>query len=247
MPLTGVFLVPLTPTSTSPVQALLSHISLNFPSVPLPAYTVAYQLFASTSSLLPDAQSQIPRQFCQLLSTSHHANTTYVGVTRPSAGVPPVPAAETTLITIPASSAGSFFQLLNGKLQSLWAHRQSLNLDNGTTLSLQHGRFTFRIGELKQGVRISTSPPNLRGVLIEITDEAGTGQDGNLGSDEDYAMLRALLDRLVEGSGVALDQARLTACYTQLEGESTDRLRASGPTSSALAELYMDVLRGARN
>ncbi|RMZ75008.1 hypothetical protein DV737_g5518, partial [Chaetothyriales sp. CBS 132003] len=240
-------LVPLTPSSTSPVQALVSHISLNFPSAPLPAYTVAYQLFASTSSLLPDAQSQIARQFCQLLSTSHHANATYVGAGRPGAGVAAVGAAETRLITIPASAADSFIQLLNGKLQPLWAHRQTLSLDNGTTLSLHHGRFTLRIGELKQGPRISTGPSSLRGLLIEITDEASIGRDGDPGSDDDHAMLSALLDRLVEGSGVALDRPPLTARYTEPVGEGRDGLRASSAKSWALAELYLDVLRGARS
>ncbi|RMZ75622.1 hypothetical protein DV738_g5364, partial [Chaetothyriales sp. CBS 135597] len=228
MPLTGLFLVPLTPASTSPVQALVSHLSLNFPSTLLPPFSVAYQQFASTSSLLPDAQSQISRQFCQLLSTSHHARTTYVGVTRPSNGAPLVPAGESTLITIPASAADSFMQLLSNKLSPLWAHRQTLTLDNGTTLSLHHGRFTFRIGELKQGARVSPSPPSLRGVLIEITDKTTAGPNGKPGRDEDQAMLKALLDRLVDGSGVALDQVRLTARYTESEEESKDSAEASG-------------------
>ncbi|RMD43363.1 hypothetical protein DV735_g1757, partial [Chaetothyriales sp. CBS 134920] len=248
MPLTGLFLVPLTPASTNPVQALVSHISLNFPSTLLSPYAVGYQLFASTSSLLPDAQSQIPRQFCQLLSTSHHAATTYVGVTRSSTGAPLVPAAagESSLITIPASAADSFMQLLSNKLSPLWAHRQTLSLDNGTALSLHRGRFTFRIGELKQGGRISTSPQSLRGVLIEITDEAAAGPIGKPGREEDQAMLKALLDRLVEGSGVALDQVRLSARYTESEGENKDRAKRSDHALWALAELYMHVLRGAR-
>jgi hypothetical protein len=84
----------------------------------------------------------------------------------------------------------------------------------------------------------------LRGVVFEVCFTDEDGEIGADGSEEDNTMMRAFLEKLLEGTTLKLDSLRLMSRYTDKlavpdsspEGEISTR-------QWALAGLYMEMLR----
>lgn len=262
MPLTGLFLLPIAPNQPSPSSILISHISRSFPAEPLPPFHLDHRLFVDTSSLLPNADVS-QRKFTSILTLSHSPVKTYIGTFSPApkektqaANVQQAPAS--TIITIPSASADSFTQLIGTKLQPQWAHRQSLVIENGTSLSLQNGQWILRIGDLKTPTRPNqTAGSNLRGMLVEVS-HIGAPIDRDLGLElktqeanidkDDETMMRAFLDSVTSGSGAppisSMEIARSLFRRTRIQNET--QKDSSVLVDWPIAGLYMDMLRGSR-
>lgn len=245
MPLTGLFLLPIAPTSPSPTPSLLTYLTLQLPAQPLHSpplpFTLAHHLFASTSSLLPGAAAT--RQYTSVLTLSHTPTLTYVGTTNPN-GVP-------SHIAIPTASAESFLQILHAKLQPLWAPRQTMLVVDGTALAVEFplGTLHVRIGDLRLSQRQNAQGGTLRGVLLEITVPHMEGSAGEKATEQDESVLRSLLRTVVTNShaDVKTDDAKLLARYTEqapsAEQEANVDGRKTKQSQWALAELYMEMLR----
>lgn len=284
MPAIGLFLLPIASNQTSPSALLISHISRSFPAETLPTFHLDHRLFVDTSSLLPNSDASL-RRFTSILTLSHTPGTTYVGTTpskdnqkekgksqAAAVSLERQPAGSTsssTLVTIPSTHVESFTQLLGTKLQPHWAHRQSLVVDNGTALTLDHAEWTVRIGDLKTPTSRSvqaTVTSNLRGMLVEISfNDAsniavkGEGGDsttqpepqvqtrpGPVGKD-DETLIRGFFDSLLEGTGLQMATSNTRALFRNTRAAS--HFHDKETTRAAdwdLADLYMEMLRTPR-
>jgi hypothetical protein len=267
MPLTGVFLLPIQQGRTSPSSTLIAHVSRSYPAEPLPPFYLDHRLFVDTSSLLPGSDTT-QRKTTSLLTLSHTPSISYVATTTPTKsqtedGTDP-PFHETTLITIPHSSLDSFTQLIGTKLQPQWAHRQNLFIENGTSLSLNEGEWTIRIGDLKTPTRPNQPASNVRAMIVEVMhhNDDGNALQGlngtqeipkktNDASEHEQTLLRNFLISVTETSGVAnLTNPEVTHCLirrTRHDSRHKDDGRSKTSSSDfALAELYLDIIRGPR-
>jgi len=237
---------------------LITHISRSFPAQPLPAFFLDHRLFIDTSSLLPNADASL-RKFTSILTLSHTPTKTYVATSAPRDGkksndVPTAP----TVITIPSSSLETFTQLVGTKLQPQWAHRQSLILENGTSLSLgTNDEWTVRLGDLKIPSRPNQAGSTIRALALEISynddsEVTALGGDGGDASvhEDDEGMIRSFLESLLEGTGVRIDAStNARALFRKTGIKSEENPKPLAPSSAAdfsLATLYMDMLRGPR-
>lgn len=255
MPATGLFFLSIPPSQPSPSSTLISHVSRSFPAEPLSPFSLDHRLFVDTSSLLPGADVSL-RKFTSILTLSHMPGKTFIGTSATKekgqlADTPP------TLVTIPSSSADTFTQLIGTKLQPQWAHRQSLVVENGAALSLQGGKWTIRIGDLKTPSRSSQPVSNLRGMLFEISHNERTSasdgagrqrvkEDEQVVSKDDETIIRGVLDSLIDGTGVRMEGSRVLFGCTKGEGAHEAGGAGDAPVDWSLAKLYMDVLRGSR-
>lgn len=230
---------------------LISHISRAFPAQPLPPFFLDHRLFIDTSSLLPNADTTL-RRFTSILTLSHTPTKTYVATSPPKDikkdnDVPATP----TMITIPSSSLESFTQLVGTKLQPQWAHRQSLILENGTSLSLSDNEWTIRLGDLKIPSRPNQAGSVVRALVFEISynnspdDDLSTGD--SIVQKDDEVLVRSFLDSLLEGTGVRIDSSTNSRSLFRKTGTTTiDQPNRDATTDCSLATLYMDMLRGSR-
>jgi hypothetical protein len=267
MPLTGVFLLPIPPGQASPSSALIAHVSRSYPAEPLAPFSLDHRLFVDTSSLLPGSDTT-QRKTTSLLTLSHTPRISYVATTVPTKAKTEdgneQTSHETTLITIPHSALDTFTQLIGTKLQPQWAHRQSLFVENGTSLSLDDGEWIVRIGDLKTPSRPNQPVSNVKAMVVEVTHHdnhddhmqgpngtSGNATDTNGTSEEQQTLLRNFLISVTEISGVAnLTNPEVTHCLIRRtrHGEKHKDEDRSKATSSdfALAELYLDIIRGPR-
>ncbi|KIV90201.1 hypothetical protein PV10_07532 [Exophiala mesophila] len=263
MSITGLFFLPVLANQPSPSSSLISHISRSQTAQPLPAFFLDHRLFVDTSSLLPNADPSL-RRFTSILALSHTSAIAYLGTSPPrDASKPPAAAAAAdkeqqsqtstpTIITIPSSATESFTQLVGTKLQPQWAHRQSLVVENGTSLSMNKGEWIVRIGDVKIPSRQNQAGPNLRGTLIEVSrgvDASTELKEGSLLTQEDELLIREFLASLIQETGVKLEQSR--AMFRRIAtgtgaGVGADVVRPLDQPDFALAALYMDMLRGSR-
>lgn len=246
------FFLPVLANQSSPSSGLISHISRSQAAQPLPAFFLDHRLFVDTSSLLPNADTSL-RRFTSILTLSHTSAIAYVGTSPPRDATkaadkdqshPSTP----TMITIPASATESFTQLVGTKLQPQWAHRQSLIVEGGTSLSLNNGDWILRIGDVKIPSRQSQGGPNLRGTLIEVSrsvDASAEQKEGPTLTQEDESLIRDFLTSLIQGTGLKLEQSRTMFRRTAREA-GADATRAFDRPDFGLAALYMDMLRGSR-
>ena len=254
MPSTGLFFLSIPPNQPSPSSTLISHVSRSFPAEPLSTFYLDHRLFVDTSSLLPNADVS-QRKFTSILTLSHNPTKAFIGTsaTKKKGQSTEQPGA-TTLITIPSSSADTFTQLIGTKLQPQWAHRQSLVLENGAALSLQNGKWTVRIGDLKTPSRSSQPVSNLRGMLLEISYDVqnpasngmrtqGANDNGEAVSQDAETLIRGVVESLIDGTGVNMENSLVL--FRSTKGEHEARGSSDG-VDWELAKLYMDVLRGSR-
>ncbi|KAL2441136.1 hypothetical protein ABEF95_012482 [Exophiala dermatitidis] len=287
---TGLFFLSIPPNQSSLASVLISHISRSYPAELLPTFHLDHRLFVDTSSLLPNAETS-QRQYTSILTLSQSPGTTYVGTTPPPSkektkantqttpGEPDKAAAassdttKTALITIPSTQTDPISQLIGTKLQPLWAFRQSLIVDNGTSLALQHGEWIVRIGDLKtptsRSGQQSTTSSNLRGMLVEVSfvdssvigpEHTNSTADGDssiqmnraVGHDDD-TLIRGFLDSLLEGTGIQMVNSRALFRRTGARTEIGSKRDMNGnvknetvPVDRDLARLYMDMLRTTR-
>ncbi|EXJ95457.1 hypothetical protein A1O1_00579 [Capronia coronata CBS 617.96] len=264
MPSTGLFFLPIAPNQPSPSALLVSHISRSFPAETLPTFHLDHRLFVDTSSLLPNSDTSL-RRYTSILTLCHSPGTTYVGTTPPkekppaAASDPPATSPTSTLITIPSAHADPFTQLIGTKLQSHWAHRQSLVVDNGTALALQHEEWIVRIGDVRTptGRSGQQTASNLRGMIVEVSfndttsvrpgrkdsaDQQDTQHSG-VGKD-DETLIRGFLDSLFDGTGVQMASSR--ALFRNTRSTNPEDKDRSGVADWDLASLYMDMLRTPR-
>lgn len=155
------------------------------------------------------------------------------------------------MITIPSSSLESFTQLVGTKLQPQWAHRQSLILENGTSLSLSDNEWTIRLGDLKIPSRPNQAGSVVRALVFEISynnspdDDLSTGD--SIVQKDDEVLVRSFLDSLLEGTGVRIDSSTNSRSLFRKTGTTTiDQPNRDATTDCSLATLYMDMLRGSR-
>lgn len=149
---------------------------------------------------------------------------------------------DVTSITIPSAEQGAFLELLGMKMTPLWATRGTERVENGTAISLRDGEWMLRVGELKQETRKGGGAVGAtRGVICEVTWMEVEGKKGEAVGIEDEDMMRAFLERLLDGTGVKVDAARTVVGYTSSEGP-TQTLNVK-QTNWALAELYTELLR----
>ncbi|KAG9793191.1 hypothetical protein ABEF93_003937 [Exophiala dermatitidis] len=288
---TGLFFLSIPPNHPSPSALLISHISRSYPAELLPTFHLDHRLFVDTSSLLPNADTS-RRQYTSILTLSQSPGTTYVGTTPPPAkektkantqttpGEPDKAAAassdttaKTALITIQFTQTDPISQLIGTKLQPLWAFRQSLVVDNGTSLALQHGEWIVRIGDLKtptsRSGQQSTTSSNLRGMLVEVSfvgssvigpehtnstaDADSSIQMNSAVGHDDETLIRGLLDSLLEGTGIQMVNSRALFRRTGAHSETGSKRDMNGnaksetiPVDRDLARLYMDMLRTTR-
>lgn len=226
---------------------MISHISRSFPADPLPSFHVEQRLFVDTSSLLPNADTSL-RRYTHLLNLSHSTHKTYIGTSVPRDRSRPaqLDALELSIITVPEASLESFTELLVHKLQPQWSHRQSLTLKNGTSLALQNGDWTIRIGDLRMSNRSTQGAGSLRGMLVEASYLAGSSSDNDADGKADEIMLRSFLDTLLRGTGAQIEGARVMFRRTRPAWRGQDGNESDSTPDWALASLYMDVLRGSR-
>ena len=252
------FFQPILANQTSPSSIIISHISRSSPAQPLPTFFLDHRLFVDTSSLLPNADSSL-RRFTAILTLSHAPTTTYLGTSPPKEQQKatdkekeqqhqqlPTP----TIITIPSSATESFTQLIRTKLQPQWAHRQSLIVENGTALALSSDEWTIRIGDIKIPSRQNQGPPNIRGMLIELShtksaEGKSSPESGPSVTKEEEAVLREYLNSLIQGTGVQLENSHAMFRRTRIPS-SSDAIKTPAEPDFALASLYMDMLRGSR-
>ncbi|KAI1607893.1 mediator complex, subunit Med20 [Exophiala viscosa] len=245
MSTTGLFLIPIPPNQQSPASNLISYISRSVRADLLPPFYLDHRLFVDTSSLLPNTDLS-QRKFTSILTLSHTPSSTFVGTSLPKdKSEPAEQASPVTLITIPTSAADTFTQLIGTKLQPQWAHRQSLVVENGTTLSVKDGYLIVRIGDLKTPSR-ANQPSTLRAMALEITfkTRADVASGGNsVISAADETLIRKFSESMVQGAGISVGNSRSLF-------RNTLQVPKSGPTADTvdwdLAELYMDMLRGNR-
>lgn len=246
------FFLPVLANQSSPSPGLISHISRSQAAQPLPAFFLDHRLFIDTSSLLPNAETPL-RRFTSILTLSHTSAITYIGTSPPkdatkSADKEQSHKSTLTMITIPASATESFTQLVGTKLQPQWAHRQSLIVENGTSLSLNNGDWILRIGDVKIPSRQSQGGSNLRGILIEVShslDASAEQKEGSKLTQEDESLIRDFLTSLIQGTGLKFEQSRAMFRRTAREA-GADATKAFDGPDFALAALYMDMLRGSR-
>ncbi|KAL6244710.1 hypothetical protein RBB50_008238 [Rhinocladiella similis] len=266
MPSTALFFLPLAPSQTSPTSTLISHITRTLPAEPLPPFILDHRLFVDTSSLLPNSDTS-KRSFTSILHLSHIPQESFIGTTASAAGAPPphppsqeqpTPEPSLTITSLPSPATDTLTQLIGTKLQPQWAHRQSVIIDSGTSLTLHNGDYTIRIGDLKTSPR-GNQPLSLRGMILELTynnaaeeTEATNGAPstatasrpgGASVSKEDETLLRAVVDALAESAGVSIVGARVSFRKTlrQEKGKVP-----GGVTDWDLVRLYMNTLRGSR-
>lgn len=252
MTLYRLFFLPIHPNQSSPSTNLITHISRSFPARPLPTFFLDHRLFIDTSSLLPNADISL-RKFTSILTLSHTPTKTYVATSAPKDikkdnDVPITP----TTITIPSSALETFTQLVGTKLQPQWAHRQSLILENGTSLSLGNDEWTVRFGDLKIPSRPNQAGSTIRALVFEISynddsDEDAPGGDILVHKD-DEGMIRSFLESLLESTGVRIDGSTNSRALFRKTGTGIRAGAKSPPTAAdfSLATLYMDMLRGSR-
>jgi hypothetical protein len=155
------------------------------------------------------------------------------------------------MITIPSSGLETFTQLVGTKLQPQWAHRQSLILENGTSLSLGDDEWTIRIGDLKIPSRPNQAGSTIRALVLEISynndsDEGMPGDNTSVHKD-DEGLIRSFLDSLIEGTGVRIDSStNYRALFRKTGTTGQDNPKSSSAADFSLATLYMDMLRGSR-
>ncbi|KAK6382630.1 hypothetical protein LTS17_003299 [Exophiala oligosperma] len=265
MPSTALFYLPLAPTQTSPTSTLISHITRTLPADPLPPFILDHRLFVDTSSLLPNTDTS-KRSFTSILHLSQIPHDSFIGTTgagagaaappsQPSQSTTPTTEPSLTITSLPSPATDTLTQLIGTKLQPQWAHRQSVIIDNGTSLSLHDGDYTVRIGDLKTSPR-GNQPLSLRGTILEVTYNADKDEDveeaatdgatatatASVGK-EDETLLRGVVDALAESAGVSMAGARVFFRKT-LRQERGKLPR--GVTDWDLVRLYMTALRGSR-
>ena len=149
------------------------------------------------------------------------------------------------------------------KLQPQWAHRQSLIIENGTSLSLQNGEWIIRIGDLKIPPRPNQTASNVRAMLMEVSctelangsgnqdfDVAQKDVDTDAVAKGDETLIRGFLDSVTEGSGVPSianpETSRSLIRRTKVHEKDKDTTPASTAADFELAILFLDILRGPR-
>ncbi|KEF60090.1 uncharacterized protein A1O9_04940, partial [Exophiala aquamarina CBS 119918] len=249
--LSRLFFLPILPHQSSPSTSLITHISRSFPAQPLPAFFLDHRLFIDTSSLLPNADISL-RKFTSILTLSHTPTRTYVATSAPKDSKKDNHALITpTMITIPSSALETFTQLVGTKLQPQWAHRQSLTLENGTSLSLSNGEWTVRLGDLKIPSRPNQAGSTIRALVFEISYNADSDEDSS-GSDtevhkDDEGMIRSFLESLLDGTAVRIDNSTNSRDLFRKTGMRVqDSTKSPSVADFSLATLYMDMLRGSR-
>lgn len=155
------------------------------------------------------------------------------------------------MITIPSSSLESFTQLVGTKLQPQWAHRQSLILENGTSLSLSDDEWTIRLGDLKIPSRPNQAGSTIRALVFEISYNNSSDEDNSSGDSivekDDEVLVRSFLESLLEGTGVRIDSSTNSRALFRKTGTTTvDHPKSATTADCSLATLYMDMLRGSR-
>ncbi|KIW15964.1 hypothetical protein PV08_06014 [Exophiala spinifera] len=267
MPSTALFFLPLAPSQTSPTSTLISHITRTLPAEPLPPFILDHRLFVDTSSLLPNTDTS-KRTFTSILHLSHIPHQSFIGTTAPTATVPasasqPQTTTPTepslTITSLPSSSTDTLTQLIGTKLQPQWAHRQSVIIDNGTSLSLHNGDYTIRLGDVKTSPR-GNQPLSLRGMILELTyntdngseevAEASNGASATATdpgtarvSRDDETLLRGVVDALADSAAISLAGARVF--FRRTHRQENGKV-PPGVIDWDLVRLYMSALRGSR-
>lgn len=201
MPTSIIYYLASSPSDSSPTQDLIQRLHNTYEALPLSNWTLSHRLFrdipAGDSS---DAIKTSGHRYLQILTLSHHAPHTHVGITKthpsPATGIgtsttSPKDAAihsvgsePATIIAIPAGPlSDEFNNLMLSKLGPLWQQRQALHVSGGS--SYEVGAFRIRIGELKQGLVG-------KGALCEIESL----------DEEDWLSAEAILKAFWEGFGL---------------------------------------------
>jgi hypothetical protein len=238
MPLSTVYLIP--PPALKDVSSsnILGHLALKFGAGPLhdtpthTPFTLKHELSVTTSSLLPGQAST--RGYMQVLQLSATADVHYIGITQPNEPL--------SLATVSSSGIEMYKALVQAKMQGLWKSRQTLTVSDGQAvrLKLPVGPVELRIGDLR------AENNAFQGVLLEMTRTHPEGIPDEY-SQPDETVTKELLERLLEGLPVSLDQEGVGSCFSYTETvvephpkhlNQDRKTRAKG-----LAEAYMEVLR----
>ena len=239
MTATAIFFLPM--SSATPTASLLSHITLEHPCAPLPSFDLQQHLFVNTSSLLPQASKPAPRQFFQVLTLSQDRSRTYLGTSKKQ--VQEDGNFGTNIIVIPTRDREEHLNMVRSRMQPLWAPRQSVTIEQGTSLLLGSDKnFLFRVGDVRVSGK-SNQDMSVRGVLFEITALDFEGELGSHLSQEDTRTLKILMEKLGGARGVNVESMKMHGRYTETVNSPSEE----GKSYKKLAELYIEFLRTMRS
>ena len=180
---TSLFFIPVTPSTTAdnlPSHAIFRTLVKTHSLEPLPKWSLEHRLFRDTSqpsnAAAADQSKGFRTRYLQLVSLSHRPGNTYLAITDTyavAAGGVESSSDPVTVVTIPASSAPDFTQLMISRFGPLWVQRQVVYVQNGQAFEL--GEFVIRFGDVRQG---QGGAQQIKGTVVEIESTSGEDDAG---------------------------------------------------------------------
>jgi len=233
----SVCLLPPATGGVSVSAKLISHLARRYPTQEHEPFNLEHRLFSDTSSQLPGSDVK-QRSFTHVLNFSHDPQHAFVSSTKAGNSD------ESSIVTIPASSASSFTGLIATKLQPAWYGRQMLSVENGVCVSIEEKGIVVCVGDPRT-LPGSQGAGALRGTVVELFRREDVTNDSNdytqEEAEEDQDWVRDALEDLFRGTDVTFNAKIFTNRTKPRRLEGTSGVEKEPDWN--LAKLYMAVLR----